>query len=373
MFVPLLVLFSRLKTNAAVPLSQVMILMGSVMNLVAFCPQEHPKQPGHAKINYECVALFEPTLCLGVTLGVLLNQVSPQWLLLVLLCITLGVGLWRSSEKGMKQWKEERKMMEEMQRGSTPPGPGTDESPGWSNFVRLVRSNSRAIAMIITLWLVMLLTSFHGMEVCTIDYLVFLVVLGILLVLCTFVASNRPSEWTEKGRCKFPLIAFGAGTLGGLLGLGGGIILSPVLLEVGLHSEAVQATTALFVFVSSSLATVQFAIMGMHVWHYAIWYSAVAVTATLMGQYICDMYVRKHKRYSVITLSIAAVLLVSMVALVFVGVRQVADDLLLGGALGFSTTRLCQGQRMGIVTVDIVPAQAWPSDLPAWVPGFRLR
>merc|ERR1719277_541108 len=107
---------------------------------------------------------------------------------------------------------------------------------------------------------------------------------------------------------RFPIIAFAAGFLGGLLGLGGGIILSPVLLEVGMHSEAVQATTAVFVFLSSSLATIQFAVLQQHVWHYVLWYGGVTTVATLFGQQLCEVYVRRKKRYSMITLAIAGVL-----------------------------------------------------------------
>merc|ERR1719277_2571798 len=116
-----------------------------------------------------------------------------------------------------------------------------------------------------------------------------------------FLSPRKGSalDWTGgtegfQGTLKFPLAAFGAGFLGGLLGLGGGIIMSPVLIEVGMHSEAVQATTAVFVFLSSSLATIQFARLHQHVWHYALWYGGVTVVATMLGQYLCDVYVRKR-------------------------------------------------------------------------------
>merc|ERR1719352_57854 len=108
----------------------------------------------------------------------------------------------------------------------------------------------------------------------------------------------------ENGVWWHPLLGLGAGFLGGMLGLGGGIIMSPVLVEFGMHPEAVQATTATFVFLSSSLAVVQFSILGAYMWDYCLWYCALATVATLLGQLACEFYVRKHKRYSIITLSI---------------------------------------------------------------------
>ena len=42
----------------------------------------------------------------------------------------------------------------------------------------------------------------------------------------------------------YPSYAVFAGILGGLVGIGGGMILGPLLLELGLHSRAVSATSA---------------------------------------------------------------------------------------------------------------------------------
>ena len=49
---------------------------------------------------------------------------------------------------------------------------------------------------------------------------------------------------------------------------------------------------------------IQFARLGQHVWHYTIWYGAVCTLATILGQYLCDEYVRKRGMYSLITLAI---------------------------------------------------------------------
>jgi len=96
----------------------------------------------------------------------------------------------------------------------------------------------------------------------------------------------------------------------------------------------------------------------------------VTVTATLVGQYLCDKYVRQTGRYSFITLSIAGVLMFSLVALSLVGMRQVYEDIIYGRQMDWSTERLCGGGRLGILDVDVMPAQAWPKDMPLQVPAF---
>ncbi|CAJ1457058.1 unnamed protein product, partial [Effrenium voratum] len=63
----------------------------------------HPDFPELPVIDYDCIVVLIPMLCLGVTLGVLVNRTAPSWLLLLLLCSTLCLALWRTGAKGFKQ------------------------------------------------------------------------------------------------------------------------------------------------------------------------------------------------------------------------------------------------------------------------------
>mmetsp|Transcript_19689 Transcript_19689/g.36912 ORF Transcript_19689/g.36912 Transcript_19689/m.36912 type:complete len:562 (+) Transcript_19689:99-1784(+) len=377
MFVPLLVLLTQLKPEEAVALSQCMILCSSLVNLFFFVAQRHTSFIAQPRIDYDCVVLFEPMLCLGVTMGVLLHQVAPGWLLLTLLCASLGVALWRTASKGLKQWKEEQMKPRA--------GPQPQESKSYcSEVADLTRDNSRQVCGILLVWSLLLLFSFHGLSPCTWRF--FLVLTGLAALLVGFTVAvhwwvlgtgrtPKPIDWTAASdltprsrspldSLTYPLIAFSAGLLGGLLGLGGGIIMSPVLVEVGMQSEAVQATTAVIVFLSSSLATIQFAVLDSYVWHYVLWYCAVAVVATIFGQRACAAYLQRTGNTSVITLAIAGVLLFSLMTLSVVGTLHTMEDVQFGRQLWFSTTQLCSGGSHGILDIDITPAQAWPKDMP---------
>mmetsp|Transcript_63707 Transcript_63707/g.136963 ORF Transcript_63707/g.136963 Transcript_63707/m.136963 type:complete len:574 (-) Transcript_63707:94-1815(-) len=386
-FVPLLVMLSGLRAELAVPLSQCMILCASIVNIAIFLPQSHPDFPKQPVIDYDCVLLLEPMLGLGVTIGVLLNQTAPQWLILVLLCMTLGFALWRTVSKGLKQWGQESSgptSVVQPQLQSPPESARAQILMCVDMFVKLTKAHSLQVVGLVMIWLLMLASSFHGLPACSWKFVAFLLGLATVLVVCTTAAvrvitrQGRTSElvmpiaWVSGGdlwSCmRVPLAAFGTGLLGGGLGIGGGVILGPVLLEMGMHSEAVQATTAIFVFLSSSLATIQFALLSQHIWHYALWYSVAAVLATLLGQHLCAVLVRKRGRYSLITFAIAGILLASLTALMIVGVRRSVEDFRLGQQLWFSSARLCNSGGLGIVSVDVIPAQAWPRDLPPWPP-----
>lgn len=385
MFVPLLTSLSGLKPAQAVPLSQAMILSGSLVNISVFLAQRHPVLLTQPVIDYNCLVLLAPTLFLGVTFGVLVNQMSPQWLLLLLLCLSLGFALWRSGAKGIQQLQKERANPPKPRSGQGSGSGGRAETPRAVNtkeaFLELTNKKAWQLIGVVTVWLLMLCSSGHGIAVCSGRFAVFLAFLSLLLLGCTAMAARRIANeaeeedaggirWVSRDNLwafvKFPSIGFGAGFLGGLLGLGGGIIMSPVLLEVGMHSEAVQATTAVFVLLSSSLASIQFAVMGQHVWDYVLWYCIVTVLATLLGQHLCEVFVRKSGRYSLITLAIAGVLGASLLGLLIVGTKRVGEDLALGRQMWFSAKRLCSSGGLGIVVVDVLPAQEYPAEFPSW-------
>merc|ERR1719379_3273171 len=91
-------------------------------------------------------------------------------------------------------------------------------------------------------------------------------------------------QWTPKTLWLYPLMSTVAGFLGGFLGIGGGIIMGPMLIALGMTNEANQATTATFVFLSSSLATIQFIVLGKTMPQYVVWFTTWVVIATFVGQ-----------------------------------------------------------------------------------------
>merc|ERR1719155_420885 len=130
-------------------------------------------------------------------------------------------------------------------------------------------------------------------------------------------ATSDSSEglltWTPTTMWMYPLMSVAAGFLGGFLGIGGGIIMGPLLLELGMTAEGNQATTAMFVFLSSSLATVQFVVLGKTMPQFVVWFTTWVTLSTFVGQTGIDYLLRKYKRSSFIILSIAGIIAGSLV------------------------------------------------------------
>merc|ERR1719247_2247353 len=84
-----------------------MIVGGACVNILMFCGERHPKFPNRSRIDYDVIMMLNPGLAAGVTIGVICHLVSPQWLIVMTLLVTLAITLQKSAIKGAAAWKKE--------------------------------------------------------------------------------------------------------------------------------------------------------------------------------------------------------------------------------------------------------------------------
>jgi len=331
--------------------------------------------------------MLNPGLAAGVTVGVMLNVISPQWIIVLVLNVTLVLALQKSLTKGLASFRKESQMLEEQRRAAEQAmqamGSGGDGGYGSAgggcrkmskagtvaaggmfskklvdvdSFLLLAHDNQTQMSLIVGCWAVFLLGNVFKAPQCSFMY--WLQLVGLLLVCVAFTgagsrvitrrmesaeeASEGVLEWTPTTLWLYPLLSTAAGFLGGFLGIGGGIIMGPLLLELGMAAEASQATTAMFVFLSSSLASIQFVVLGKAMPQYALWFTVWVIAATVVGQTIIDYALKMWQRTSLIVLSVAAIIAGSLVMMTAIGCKDTATDFMRGADMGFAPMNLCR-------------------------------
>jgi uncharacterized membrane protein YfcA len=361
-YVPVLLLLLGLSTKEAVPLSQAMIVGGAVVNVLMFCGDRHPKYTHRPKIDYDVIMMMNPGLAAGVTIGVICHLISPQWIIVFTLIVTLVITLQKSLFKGIQAWnKESAALAAQASSGSSGGGGSGGENiqlkfTDLKTFRLFAMDNTKPMMLIGGCWAAFFLLNLVKAPQCSNPYwfqllgmifLCFAFTLGGCYVLQSRDLENESSEgllkWTPTTMWQYPLFAVVAGFLGGFLGIGGGIIMGPLLLELGMIAEANQATTAMFVFLSSSLATIQFVVLGKTMPQFVFWFTTWVVLSTFIGQTLIDFLLRKYKRSSVIVLSIAGIVAGSLVMMSFIGLAEVYSDIQRGANMGFKPHNLCMG------------------------------
>lgn len=159
----------------------------------------------------------------------------------------------------------------------------------------------------------------------------------------------------------FPIIAILAGALGGVFGIGGGMLISPLLLQVGISPQvssfsldksnqiilsysshtiafSVQVTAAtcsLMVFFSSTMSAVQYLLLGMEHTFSALIFAIICFVASLIGLMVVQKVIRKHGRASLIVFSVGTVMVLSTVLMTSFGALDIWRDYTSGRYMGF--------------------------------------
>ncbi|KAI9086226.1 hypothetical protein K1719_031680 [Acacia pycnantha] len=355
-FVPMLTLLLGFDTKSAAALSKCMIMGASASSVWYNLRVPHPTKEVPI-LDYDLALLFQPMLMLGITVGVSLSVVFPYWLITVLI-IFLFIGTSsRSFFKGIEMWKDETILKNEIAKQqatkANSPGElivGTEYEPliprEEKSPLQILCFNLRwkRILVLMIVWVSFLLLQVIKNEVkaCSAGYWV-LFCLQFPIALVVFgheavklyrdykerVATGNPEsmceasiEWKALHLAFCALCGILGGTVGGLLGSGGGFILGPLLLEIGVIPQVASATATFVMMFSSSLSVVEFYLLKRFPIPYALYLTSVSILAGFWGQCVVRRLIAILKRASIIIFILSGVIFASAVTMGVVGIES---------------------------------------------------
>ncbi|WVY92970.1 hypothetical protein V8G54_032058 [Vigna mungo] len=392
LFIPILSIVAGLDLKTASSLSAFMVTGGSIANVMCNMCITSLKFGGKSLIDYDIALSSEPCMLLGVSLGVICNLVFPEWLITVQFAIFLawstsktcrsGLMLWKSEsdqikkigvdelEKGLleNETVEERKVLavghvyKENNEPKDVEVPVPLLSPQGNRKVRIPLLKLMVLLLIwFSFFSVYLLRgNRYGqgvieMEPCGVGYWILSSVQIPLAVVFTAwivfrkeslrdrtlmqeitdvkvaaVTKNRPSNILL-----FPSMALLAGILGGVFGIGGGMLISPLLLQVGIKPEITAATCSFMVLFSATMSALQYLLLGMEHVEAALILAIMCFVASLLGLLVVQRAIRKYGRASIIVFSVSIVMFVSNVLMTSFGAIKVWADYESGAYMGF--------------------------------------
>ncbi|KAL0487446.1 sulfite exporter TauE [Acrasis kona] len=133
----------------------------------------------------------------------------------------------------------------------------------------------------------------------------------------------------------YPLLCVFAGVMASLVGIGGGMIKSPLLMELGVPPSVAGASASFMILFTSSISTVQFIILGLLPWDYGLWFAANGFIAGLIGTLLIAHLVKKYNKQSIIVFSVAVAIAFAIVLMFGVGLYGVIRDIQDGVYMGF--------------------------------------
>ncbi|KAM7263000.1 hypothetical protein ACFE04_000683 [Oxalis oulophora] len=367
-FVPILVIVAGLDLQTASSFSAFMVTGGSIANVVynMFCCGSK------VLIDYDIALLSEPCMLLGVSVGVICNLMFPQWLTTVLFAVFLAWSSVKTLRNGVYYWKLESETKERSKNADSLgngmiinefEGVHSIKEPlldvGGNNKVMLPWRN---LGMLLVIWLSFFFVYvFRGnqhaksiipIEQCGVGYWfvsslqIPLAVVFTAWFLCRKdcnkyqTPKDQDLEYltthTTPNKLIFPFMALFAGILGGAFGVGGGMLISPLLLQLGVAPEITAATCSLMVFFSSTMSAFQYLLSGIQNVEFALGFSVVCFVASLVGLFVVQEMIKKYGRASLIVFSISTVMALSTVLVTSFGAVDVWRDYVAGNYMGFN-------------------------------------
>ncbi|KAJ6732445.1 hypothetical protein OIU79_003537 [Salix purpurea] len=367
-FVPMLTLIIGFDPKSATAISKCMIMGAAVSTVYHNLRLRHPTLDLPV-IDYDLVLLIQPMLMLGISIGVTFNVIFPDWaitVILIILCIGTSV---KAFFKGLDTWQMETILKQDATNLFESTAGGSEEveykplpdrqvnDPPKANKVTILQNIYwKELGLLVFVWVAYLAvqiaknyTAPCSTTFWVLNLLQIPVSIGVFLyeAIGLYEGRRRISskgdeimDWQVHRLLMFCACGVVAGIVGGLLGIGGGFVMGPLFLEMGIHPQVSSGTATFGMLFSSSMSVVEYYLLGRFPVPYALYFIAVAIVAAFIGQYIITKLITISGRASLIIFVLAFTIFISAIALGGVGITSTIGKIERHEYMGFEN--LCR-------------------------------
>lgn len=363
LILPILYVVMRFYPNEAIPLSKMILLFGS---LASFIQNAKTKRPGRNSkaLDYDIISLCAPNLLFGTTLGITLYGILPVTLILVLLGLLLCFYAFQTFVLFRQKYSDE------LNFGVNNNEPNLDSQANPNTELNNVNQNQEysdevyniidkerylfrwdklqfiAIPFGITIFIALLRETF--VSPCSLFYWMLIIIFAAVVAFydysglrnvkgeylykksINFPFDNHDIQWNNLAIYKLFIVSFAAGFLAGGLGIGGGVIIGPILSTLEIYPVVCMVNTNTLVFINSSAVAVQFFFFNILNYGYAFFTVIFGAAGSFLAVMFLNRYILKTGRQSIIYgllfISVAA----SAVILPFTSVIRLFSDIFSG-------------------------------------------
>ena len=358
LFLPVLLLIMNFYPHEAIPISKVVIFAGA---LSSFFVNVGVKRPGRDVIalDYNLLIITGSNLLLGTVFGVTLNKILPNTIILLLVCVFLCYNTYKTFKTFFKIYNEEKGIIN-----------NNILAPQDNNNININRNNDinniceeevrkeiekdqyyirwdKLMFIIIPYGIMVFLTLLRESNLiskCSLLYWI-LMFIYIFVVLYSdykamlhienefnwrkrinFPFDSRDIQWNRKAIIKLTIIGFVAGFIAGTIGIGGGVVLGPILLGLDIHPVVCAVNTNFLVLLTSSSTTFQFILFNMLNYQYGLLSVIFSALGAFVATKLINEYVKRTGKQSLIVLILFIVVGISTIVLMVSSVTEIIED-----------------------------------------------
>jgi len=129
----------------------------------------------------------------------------------------------------------------------------------------------------------------------------------------------RDLKWTDETLRQFPMIALLAGVAAGLLGIGGGMVIGPLFIQLDMQPKVGSSSCAFMILWTAVSGVVQYAFAGKIGWQFILYGVVVGFVSGQIGQRGVDRMLKKSGRPSYVIFLLGGIVLVACIAMTCTG------------------------------------------------------
>lgn len=141
-----------------------------------------------------------------------------------------------------------------------------------------------------------------------------------------FEHDEHDIQWSVRNIIIISTVGLVAGAGSGLLGIGGGAIIGPIMLMLNVRPEVSAATSSFMVAFTSSIAIIQYATAGRIILEYALCLAALALIGAIIGIFWLKELSEKYERPSLLVFVLAIIMAIATFLVPFYGITTLIQD-----------------------------------------------
>lgn len=349
----ILMYFFNIVNIKIIALAQISIFGGSIIATLIKIKFRHPTKIKHSLIDYKLITLVIPVLMLGSSVGTLLSRIFQDWELLSMITAIAWITCGLTMKKARDMYNEENKRLKGYHHLTV--NMKSDDSEQESQlFYYIVLIVSFSIMTFFSLAKGdKYFDSIFGVVMCGSVYFSMYIGYHIFLIVQTVFygryllrdLEKQGSFYTELYGTKrniaiIAMCSYITGMLAGSLGMGGGLIMNPVFLLLGVNAQVSTACCNVLVLATSITSALQFILAGYVSLYEGLGIMGVSMLGSVAGIYFVKQQVEKHQRMSIIVYILAFLLLTVGVVTPIKLYDSVVDGLQ-NGSFSFGVKSIC--------------------------------
>ena len=349
--VSILLYLFQLNSTDALALTQISIFGGSVIATLIKLGFNHPTKVNWPLIDFKLCALVCPLLMLGASHGALFTKVFPSYMILICLAVLVWVVTALALVKGVKMYREETERRKGYKRLTVEGVFDRSEPDSFgSAYLALIVA---VLCLFCYSFVKKYLVTGEMFSDCFWEYFLISGVYHLVTVAFTIWYArtllidvqgpfkNSTSIYSTKSNIiKITIFSYLVGLISGTLGVGGGLLLNPLFVILGLNVEVSTACCNLIVLSSSISSSLQFVLMGVIGVFDGILMFLLSLIGSSIGVFYFKKAVEQHNRVSIIVFLLTLVLAVVGI-LVPVEIVRTIQDMLNQGKFNFRLHSIC--------------------------------